>query len=123
LDEFIYHLAAAVSEGDHPWDLRRCRLLGGGQHGAEEEASFTAACRRGSPRRTHMQKLSVAALMIVSLTVPVLAEETFYVVFDNTLKGCTVVTGEPTDKVRYKVLGTYKSEAEAENAMPLLDEC
>jgi len=70
-----------------------------------------------------MQKLSVAALMIVSLTVPVLAEETFYVVFDNTLKGCTVVTGEPTDKVRYKVLGTYKPEAEAENAMPLLDEC
>jgi hypothetical protein len=73
-------------------------------------------------RRIHMQK-ALAALLIVSLTVPVLAAETFYIVFDNTLKGCTIVTAEPSDKVRYKVLGTYKSEAEAEKAVASLKEC
>jgi len=70
-----------------------------------------------------MQKLLIAAFLIVSLTVPVLAEETFYIVFDNTLNGCTIMTAEPSDKGRYKVLGTYKSEAEAEKAIPSLNEC
>jgi hypothetical protein len=70
-----------------------------------------------------MGKPLTAALMIVSFTVPVLADETFYVVFDNTLNGCTAVTAEPSDKVRYKVLGTYKSEAEAEKAIPSFQEC
>ena len=70
-----------------------------------------------------MQKPLIAAFLIMSFTVPTLAVETFYVIFDNTLKGCTVVTAEPSDKTRYKVLGTYKSEAEAENAMPTLKEC
>ena len=55
-----------------------------------------------------MQKRLIGALVIVSFTVPVLAAETFYVIFDNSLKGCTVVTSEPSDKVRFKVLGTYK---------------
>ena len=67
-----------------------------------------------------MQKLLIATFLIVSLTVPVLAEETF---FDNTLNGCTIVTAEASDKGRYKVLGTYKSEAEAEKALPSLKEC
>ena len=70
-----------------------------------------------------MQKPLIAALVIVSSTVPVLGAETFYVIYDNTLQGCTVVTTEPSDKSRYKVLGTYKSEAEAEKAMPSLKEC
>ena len=39
-----------------------------------------------------MQKPLIAAFLIVSFTVPILAAETFYVIFDNTLKGCTVVT-------------------------------
>jgi hypothetical protein len=47
-----------------------------------------------------MQKPLIAAFLIVGLTVPVLAEETFYI-----------------------VLGTYKSEAEAEKAIPSLKEC
>jgi hypothetical protein len=70
-----------------------------------------------------MQKPVIAAFLIVSLIVPVLAEETFYIIFDKTLKGCTIVTAEPSDKVRYKVLGTYKSEAEAEKAISSLKEC
>jgi hypothetical protein len=77
----------------------------------------------GLPRRTQMRKSLIATLMVVNFTIPVLAAETFYVILDKTLKGCTVVTTEPLDKVRYKVLGTYKSEAEAENAMPTLKEC
>jgi hypothetical protein len=70
-----------------------------------------------------MQKPVIAAFLIVSLIVPVLAEETFYIIFDKTLKGCTIVTAEPSDKARYKVLGTYKSEDEAEKAIPSLKEC
>ena len=70
-----------------------------------------------------MRKPLVAALIIVNFTIPVIAAETYYVIFDKTLKGCTVVTAEPSDKVRYKLLGTYKSEAEAEQAMPSLKEC
>ena len=70
-----------------------------------------------------MRNTFIAALILVSSTFPILAAETFYVIFDKTLKGCTVVTAEPSDKFRYKVLGTYNSEAEAENAMPTLKEC
>ena len=70
-----------------------------------------------------MQKPLIAAFLIVSFTVPILAAETFYVIFDNTLKGCTVVTSEPSDKIRYKVLGKYNSETDAEKAMPSLKEC
>ena len=70
-----------------------------------------------------MRNTFIAALILVSSTFPILAAETFYAIFDKTLKGCTVVTAEPSDKSRYKVLGTYNSEAEAENAMPTLKEC
>jgi len=70
-----------------------------------------------------MRNTFIAALILVSSAFPILAAETFYVIFDKTLKGCTVVTAEPSDKSRYKVLGTYNSEAEAENAMPTLKEC
>ena len=39
-----------------------------------------------------MQKYLIAAVLVVSFTAPVLAVETFYVIFDNTMKGCTIVT-------------------------------
>ena len=45
-----------------------------------------------------MRKPLIAVLAIVSFTVSVLADEMFYVIFDNTLKGCTAVTVEPSDK-------------------------
>ena len=53
-----------------------------------------------------MRDTFIAALILVSSTFPILAAETFYVIFDKTLKGCTVVTAEPSDKSRYKVLGS-----------------
>jgi hypothetical protein len=54
---------------------------------------------------------------------PLLAAEIFYVIFDTTLKGCTIETTEPADKIRYKTLGKYKSDAEAEKAIASMKEC
>ena len=42
-----------------------------------------------------------SAVLVVCFVAPVLAEETFYIIFDNTLKGCTITTDEPTDKTRW----------------------
>jgi hypothetical protein len=70
-----------------------------------------------------MQKYFIAAMLAVCLAAPVLAEETFYIVYDSTLKGCTIVTTEPTDKARYRVVGKYKSDAEAEKAIASMKEC
>jgi hypothetical protein len=52
-----------------------------------------------------------------------MAADTFYVIFDATLKGCTIETAEPADKLRYKILGKYKSESEAEKAIVSMKEC
>lgn len=70
-----------------------------------------------------MQKYFIAAMLVVCLAAPVLAEETFYIVYDSTLKGCTIVPTEPTDKARYRVVGKYKSDAEAEKAIASMKEC
>jgi len=70
-----------------------------------------------------MQKYLIAAVLVVSFTAPVLAVEIFYVIFDNTMNGCTIVTTEPTDKARYKILGKYTSNAEAEKAIASMKEC
>ena len=42
-----------------------------------------------------MQKSLMVAVLLVSFTGPVLAAETFYIIFDTTLKGCTIVPAEP----------------------------
>jgi hypothetical protein len=60
---------------------------------------------------------------VVSFTTTALAVETFYVIFDNAMKGCTIVTTEPTDKARYKILGEYTSDAEAEKGIASMKEC
>jgi len=70
-----------------------------------------------------MQKHLIAAVCVVNFVAPVLAAETFYIILDNTLKGCTIGTTEPADKTRYKVLGKYKSNAEAEKAISSMKEC
>lgn len=70
-----------------------------------------------------MQKSLIAAVLLVSFTASVLAAETFYIIFDTTLKGCTIATAEPTDKTRYKVLGKYKSDAEAGKAIASMKQC
>ena len=70
-----------------------------------------------------MQKCLFAVVLVVSCVSAALAAETFYIVFDATLHGCTIATAEPFDKTRYKVLGTYKSEAEAKKAIASMKEC
>ena len=74
-------------------------------------------------KENNMQKSLIAAVLVVCFVAPVLAEETFYIIFDNTLKGCTISAVEPTDKTRYKVVGKYKSNAEAEKAIGSMKEC
>jgi hypothetical protein len=39
------------------------------------------------------------------------------------MKGCTIATAEPADKTRYKVLGKYQSNAEAEKAIASMKQC
>ena len=65
----------------------------------------------------------MAAVLIASFAAPVLAVETFYIMFDNTMKGCTIMTTEPTNKGKYKMMGKYASKAEAEKAMGSMKEC
>jgi hypothetical protein len=70
-----------------------------------------------------MKRYLVAAVLVVSFLSPALAVETYYIMFDNTMKGCTIMTTEPTDKARYKMMGKYDSKAEAEKAAALMRGC
>ena len=73
-----------------------------------------------------MKKLLIAAALIVGFSAPVLAVETFYIMFDNTMKGqpgaCSIMTSKPADG-KYKMMGEYKSKADAETAMKTMKEC
>jgi hypothetical protein len=70
-----------------------------------------------------MQRLFVAAILAGCVITSVQAEEMFYIVYDKTMRGCTIVTTEPSDKTRYKTEGTYKTESEAERALTSVKEC
>jgi hypothetical protein len=69
-----------------------------------------------------MKKYLVAAALIVGFSVPALAVETFYIMFDNSMKGCSIMTEQPSD-AKYKMMGKYGSKAEAETAMKSMKEC
>ena len=73
-----------------------------------------------------MKKYLAAAILVVGFTSPLLAVETFYIMFDNSMKGqkgvCSVMTSKPSD-AKYKSMGEYKSQAEAEAAMKTMKEC
>jgi len=72
-----------------------------------------------------MKKLLVASVLIASFATPAFAVETFYIMFDNSMKGqpgaCKVMTSKPTGD--YKMMGEYKSQAEADAAMKTMKEC
>jgi len=70
-----------------------------------------------------MQRYLVAASLVVIFGAQVLAGQTYYIVHDNTLNGCTIMTTEPADHARYKVMGKYKSNAEAEKAIASMKGC
>ena len=69
-----------------------------------------------------MKKYLIAAALIVGFSVPAFAVETYYIMFDNSMKGCSVMTTKPTGS-QYKMMGEYKSQDEANAAMKSMKEC
>ena len=69
-----------------------------------------------------MKKYLVAAALIVGFSVPAFAVETYYIMYDNSMKGCSVMTTKPTG-AQYKMMGEYKSQDEANAAMKSMKEC
>ena len=69
-----------------------------------------------------MKKYLFAAALIVGFSVPAFAVETFYIMYDNSMKGCSIMTEQPTG-TQYKMMGEYKSQAEADAAMKSMKEC
>lgn len=73
-----------------------------------------------------MKKYLLAATLIVGFSTPVFAVETFYIMFDNSMKGqkgaCSVMTAKSSD-AKYKMMGEYKSQADADAAMKTMKEC
>ena len=67
--------------------------------------------------------LLVAAILTSGAITSVQAEDMFYIVYDKTMHGCTIVTTEPSDKSRYKTEGRNKTESEAERAITSIKEC
>jgi hypothetical protein len=73
-----------------------------------------------------MKKYLIPAALVVSFSAPAFAVETFYIMFDNSMKGqpgaCKVMTSKPSG-ANYKMMGEYKSQAEADAAMKTMKEC
>lgn len=73
-----------------------------------------------------MKKYLIASALIVGFATPVLAVETFYIMFDNSMKGqpkaCRIMTTKPTDE-KYTMMGEYQSKAEAKAAKKTMKEC
>ena len=73
-----------------------------------------------------MTKLMTTAAMIAALTVPAVAQVTFYVVQDTKTKRCTVVKERPTTS-SVVIVGdsgkVYTTEAEAQAAVRTIKVC
>jgi hypothetical protein len=73
-----------------------------------------------------MKKYLLSAALVASFAAPAFAVETFYIMFDNSMKGqpgaCKVMTSKPSG-ANYKSMGEYKSQAEADAAMKTMKEC
>jgi opacity protein-like surface antigen len=69
-----------------------------------------------------MKKYLVAAALIVAFATPALAAD-YYVALRIGGGGCEVMSTEPTDTKKNKMMGKYSSEAQAKAAMATLKEC
>jgi hypothetical protein len=73
-----------------------------------------------------MKKYLLATALIVGFSAPSFAVETYYIMFDNSMKGkpgaCSIMTQEPSGGT-HKMMGKYSSKAEAETAMHSMKEC
>ena len=60
--------------------------------------------------RTLIRGLLAAAILTGGAVNSVQAEDTFYIVYDKTMHGCTIVTTEPSDASRYKTEGRVQDQ-------------
>jgi hypothetical protein len=67
-----------------------------------------------------MSKYLVAAALVVAFVTPALAEQ-FYVAFDPASHKCSMMHSQPPSSM--KLMGTFKTEAEAHKAMGGMKEC
>jgi len=70
-----------------------------------------------------MRKYLIAATLICAFAVPVLAADSFYIVFDKTTKKCSMARSAPTDTEKFSMMGIYGSEADAHMAMAGMTGC
>jgi hypothetical protein len=69
-----------------------------------------------------MKKYLIAATLIVAFATPALADE-FYVMLEMSNKKCTTMKALPENMKKYKMLGKYPTQGEAETAMHTMTEC
>jgi hypothetical protein len=70
-----------------------------------------------------MRKILIAATLIGAFAAPALAMDSFYIVFDNKTKQCSMTRSAPTDTEKFSMMGIYGSEADAHMAMKGMMAC
>ena len=69
-----------------------------------------------------MRKYLIAATLIVAFATPALTDE-IYVMLEMSTKKCVTMKTKPGDMTKYKMLGKYPTQGEAETAMHTMTEC
>jgi hypothetical protein len=67
-------------------------------------------------------KFFLATMLVGAFAVPASAAS-FYVMFDNTTKKCTISQTAPTTSERFSMMGIYGSELDAKTAMHGMMKC
>jgi hypothetical protein len=70
-----------------------------------------------------MKTFVLTAMLVGSLAMSASAADTFYVMFDKTMKQCSIATTPPTETEKFSMMGQFGSEAEAKKAMAGMKEC
>jgi len=69
-----------------------------------------------------MYKYLLAAVLIGAFAAPASAAS-FYVMFDNTTKKCSIARSAPTETEKFSMMGIYGSELDAKMAMSGMMQC
>jgi hypothetical protein len=70
-----------------------------------------------------MEKYLLAATLIGAFVFPVLAMDSYYIVSDKTTKKCSMSRSAATETEKFRMMGTYGSEADAKMAMAGMTRC
>jgi len=70
-----------------------------------------------------MKKLLIAATLVGVFASPVLAKDSYYIVFDKAKKTCFMSRTAPSDTEKFSMMGIYGSEANAHMAMVGMTAC